>query len=158
MTRTHDGGCACGAIRYRLGSEPIFVHCCHCTDCQRLSGTAFAINALIEMNRVHVVSGKPRPQVVPTDTGRTQSVLRCEDCGVALWSHHPDLGPRIAIIFVGTLDDARAFPPAAHCFTRSKHPWVALPANIPAAEAHYDSEVCWPPEGRRRMAAALGEA
>lgn len=158
MNSTHDGGCTCGAIRYQLTSEPIFVHCCHCTECQRLSGSAFAINAPIEMDRVVLLTGEPRPQVVPTDTGRTQTILRCADCGVALWSHHPDLGKRIALIFVGTLDNARAFAPAAHCFTRSKHPWVAIPSTVPAAEGHYDSEACWPPESQQRIADALSKA
>lgn len=154
MKNTHDGGCTCSAIRYRLTSDPIFVHCCHCTGCQRLSGTAFAINALIETDRVLLLAGEPCPQVVPTDTGRAQTILRCVDCGGALWSHHPDLGTRIAVIFTGTLDDARTFVPAAHCFIRSKHPWVVIPSNVPAAEAHYDSDVCWPLESRQRIAAA----
>lgn len=155
MKSTHSGGCICGAVRYQLTSKPIFVHCCHCTECQRLSGSAYAVNVLIEMDRVALLAGEIRSHVVPTDTGRTQTIMRCKDCGVGLWSHHPDLGQRIAIVFCGTLDSADTFAPAAHCFTRSKHPWVVIPSNVPAAEAHYDSESCWPAESQQRMAAAL---
>lgn len=154
---THEGGCVCGAIRLRLTSEPMFVHCCHCTECQRLSGSAFAVNAPIEMNRVVLLAGEPRAQIVPTDTGRTQTVLRCPDCGVALWSHHPELGKKIALIFTGVLDNARALAPAAHCFTRSKQPWVVIPPDVHASEGHYNSEATWPPGSLQRLASALAE-
>lgn len=155
MNDQFEGGCICGAVRYRLATAPIFVHCCHCSECQRLSGSAFAVNAPIEMDRVAVLAGAPRAYVVPTDTGRTQSILRCPDCGVALWSHHPELGERIALVYVGTLDDASRFIPAAHCFTRSRHPWVALPADIPAAGEHYDSTAVWPGASLERLEIAL---
>lgn len=159
MAKHYDGGCICGAVRYRLTSDPIFVHCCHCTECQRLAGSAFAVNAPIEMDRVTLLSGTaPKPYVVPTDTGRTQTILRCSECGLALWSHHPELGKRIALIFTGTLDQASALTPGAHCFTRSKLPWVTLPSDVPAAEGHYDSEACWPKESQQRLAAALAGA
>jgi hypothetical protein len=117
------GGCTCGAVCYRLASEPIFVHCCHCTEYQRVSGSAFAINAPIEIDRVVLLAGEPQAYLLPTETGRTQTIMRCSQCGIALWTHHPDLGTRIALIFIGTLDDARAFRPRVHCFTRSKQAW-----------------------------------
>ncbi|MCF7220661.1 GFA family protein [Marilutibacter chinensis] len=153
-----EGGCICGAVRYRLTRAPIFVHCCHCTECQRISGSAFAVNAIIEMKRITLLSGDPRACVVPTDTGRTQTLLRCPECGIALWSHHPDLGTRVALVFTGTLDQPGRLTPGAHCFTRSKLPWVVLPSDVPAAEGHYDSEACWPREGQERLGVALGDA
>ncbi len=86
MTDTLDGGCACGRLRYRMQGRPMFVHCCHCKDCQRQTGTGFVLNALIEADRVATLSGDPRPYAMPTDSGRPHTVFRCPDCGTAVWS------------------------------------------------------------------------
>lgn len=149
-----EGGCACGAVRYRLGSAPMFVHCCHCHDCQRQTGSAFVLNALIETSRITVLSGDPRPVAVPTDSGRPHDIYRCPACGVAVWS---DYGRRPALRFVrvGTLDNPAALPPDVHIYTRSKLPWVALPKGVPAFEAYYDSKVLWPAASLERRAVAL---
>jgi hypothetical protein len=124
---THEGGCACGEVRYRLGSEPIVVHCCHCRWCQRESGTAFALNAVIEAERVELVSGQPERIDTPSASGKGQPVFRCPTCKVALWSHYAGAGDKADFIRVGTLDDANTFPPDVHIFTESKQPWVVLP-------------------------------
>ncbi|HXA70524.1 MAG TPA: GFA family protein [Stellaceae bacterium] len=155
MTRVLDGGCACGAVRYRLGSEPMFVHCCHCLDCQRQTGSAFVLNALIETDRVAVLSGAPAPVAVPTDSGRPHEIFRCPTCHTALWS---DYGRRGVLRFVrmGTLDDPSALQPDVHIYTRSKLPWVALPAGVPAFEAYYDSAKLWPAASLARRRAILG--
>jgi hypothetical protein len=155
MTRVLDGGCACGAVRYRLGSEPMFVHCCHCLDCQRQTGSAFVLNALIETDRVAVLSGAPAPVAVPTDSGRPHEIFRCPTCHTALWS---DYGRRGVLRFVrvGTLDDPSALPPDVHIYTRTKLPWVALPAGVPAFPAYYDSSKVWPAESLARRRAILG--
>lgn len=155
MTGPIDGGCACGGVRYRLASPPIYVHCCHCTDCQRRSGTAFAVNALIESDRVELLAGEPRRQTLLLESGQVHAVLRCDGCGATLWSHHPLMGERIAFIPVGTLDAPGAFPPAAHCFTRTKLPWVILPEGAHASAEHYDPDTCWPPESHQRLRATL---
>ena len=68
-----EGGCACGRVRYRLNAPPMFVHCCHCRDCQRQTGSAFVINALIETDRITILSGEVHPVAVPTDSGRPPS-------------------------------------------------------------------------------------
>ncbi|HEY2178452.1 MAG TPA: GFA family protein [Caulobacteraceae bacterium] len=155
MDRTFEGGCACGEVRYRLASPPMFVHCCHCFDCQRQTGGAFVINALIETDRIEILRGVPRAVAVPTDSGGPHDIYRCPTCQVALWS---DYGRRPAVRFVrvGTLDDPAALPPDVHIFTRSKQPWVGLPADTPAFEVYYKTSELWPPEALERRRAALG--
>ena len=155
MTRALDGGCACGAVRYRLTSEPMFVHCCHCRDCQRQTGSAFVLNALIETERVAMLAGTPEPVAVPTDSGRPHDIHRCPKCQTAVWS---DYGRRGVLRFVrvGTLDDPSALPPDVHIYTRSKLPWVALPAGVPAFEAYYKMSELWPAASLARRRAILG--
>ena len=150
-----EGGCACGAVRYRLTSGPMFTHCCHCLDCQRQTGSAFVLNALIETDRIEMLAGAPVPVSMPTDSGRPHDVYRCADCQTAVWS---DYGRRPALRFVrvGTLDDPRALPPNVHIFTRSKQPWVGLPPNVPAVEVYYDMKALWPEESLARRQAILG--
>jgi hypothetical protein len=152
MTDTLDGGCACGAVRYRLGSAPMFVNCCHCRDCQRQTGSAFVINALIETDRIALLSGAPAAVAVPTDSGRPHDIHRCPTCRTALWS---DYGRRPALRFVrvGTLDDPAKLPPDAHIFTRSKLPWIALPPGAPAFEVYYDMKALWPAASLERRRA-----
>lgn len=156
---TLTGGCACGAVRYELTEKPMFVHCCHCLDCQRQTGSAFVINGLIETDRIRVLQGEALPVRVPTDSGRPHDVYRCPTCQVALWS---DYGGRTYLRFVraGTLDDPSQIRPDVHIFTRSKLPWIALPPDIPAFEAFYDMKALWPAEAleRRRAASAAARA
>jgi hypothetical protein len=148
-----EGGCACGAVRYRLTSGPMFVHCCHCTDCQRQVGSAFVVNALIETDRIEVQSGELAPSRMPTDSGRVHDVYRCTACGTALWA---DYGGRPWLRFVRatTLDERAALKPDVHIFTRSKLPWVRLPDDQPAFEVFYDMTSLWPPESLARREAA----
>ncbi len=155
MTDPLAGGCACGAVRYRLASEPMFVHCCHCKDCQRQTGTAFVLNALIEADRVTLLSGAPEPVPVPTDSGRPHDIYRCPTCRTAVWS---DYGRRGVMLFVrvGTLDDPAALPPDVHIYTRSKLPWIRLPDGVPAFEAYYEMSKLWSTESLARRRAILG--
>lgn len=124
---THEGGCTCGKVRYRLASEPIVVHCCHCRWCQRETGTAFALNAVIETDRVELLGHAPERIDTPSESGKGQAIYRCPQCKVALWSHYGGAGERAAFIRVGTLDDPDACPPDVHIFTASKQPWVIVP-------------------------------
>ncbi len=155
MTDNLTGGCACGAVRYRLTSSPMFVHCCHCHDCQRQTGSAFVLNALIEADRIVLVAGEPEAVGVPTDSGRPHDIHRCPTCRTALWS---DYGRRPALRFVrvGTLDTPAALPPDVHIFTRSKLPWITLPPGVPAFEIYYDMEALWPKASFERRRAILG--
>nr|MEA2798594.1 hypothetical protein [Phenylobacterium sp.] len=150
-----EGGCACGAVRYRLASPPMIVHCCHCRDCQRQTGGAFAVNALIETDRIEMLSGEPVAIPMPTDSGRPHDIYRCPTCATAVWS---DYGRRPVLRFVRamTLDDPDALPPDVHIFTGSKLPWVGLPPEVPAFEVYYDMATLWPPESLARRAAILG--
>jgi hypothetical protein len=154
MNKTFEGRCACGEVRFRLTSPPMFVHCCHCKDCQRQTGSAFVLNALIETDRIEILSGKPEPVRVPTDSGRPHDVYRCPKCQIALWSDYGGR-PRLRFVRVGTLDEPQAMPPDVHIFTRSKQPWVKLPDGVPAFEVYYDSKALWPPESLARRDAAL---
>ncbi|HUC18418.1 MAG TPA: GFA family protein [Acetobacteraceae bacterium] len=150
-----EGGCACGAVRYRLETTPMFVHCCHCRDCQRQTGSAFVLNALIETDQITLLAGDPEPISVPTDSGRPHRIFRCPDCQTALWSEY---GGRAALRFVrvGTLDEPAELLPDVHIYTRSKLPWVTLPADAPTFEAYYDSRQLWPTASLERRRAILG--
>jgi hypothetical protein len=155
MNSTLEGGCACGKMRYRLASRPMFVHCCHCKDCQRQTGSAFVINALIETDRVERLTGETRAVAVPTDSGRPHHIHRCPSCETAVWSHYGGV-QALSFVRVGTLDEPSALPPDVHIHTRSKLPWIALPADVPAFEAYYDSKALWPPESLARRKAVFG--
>ncbi|WP_395332792.1 GFA family protein [Novosphingobium sp. BL-8H] len=130
MSGGAEGGCACGKVRYRLLDDPIVVHCCHCRWCQRESGTAFALNAVIEADRVELI-GEAAPERIdtPSLSGKGQAILRCPTCKVALWSHYGGAGDKADYVRVGTLDDPDTCPPDVHVFTESKQPWVVLPEN-----------------------------
>ena len=149
-----EGGCACGEVRYRLTSSPLFVHCCHCLNCQRQTGSAFALNVLIEASRVELLGGAPTPVPVPRENGQHR-IFRCPSCQVAVWSVY---GGRAEILFVraGSLDDAAAVSPDVHIYTRSKLPWIALPPGVPAFEEYYETAKLWPSESLARRKAALG--
>lgn len=130
----------------------MFVHCCHCLDCQRQTGSAFVLNALIEAERVALEAGAPEPVSMPTDSGRPHDIYRCPSCKVALWS---DYGRRGKMLFVrvGALDEPTALSPDVHIYTRSKLPWIRLPDDVPAFEAYYDTKVLWPAESLARREA-----
>jgi hypothetical protein len=122
-----QGGCGCGQVRYRLEDEPMVVHCCHCRWCQRETGTAFALNAFIESDRVTLLCGEPETIDTPSASGKGQLIVRCASCKVAVWSHYAGLGAMASYVRVGTLDNPDACPPDVHIFTESKQPWVILP-------------------------------
>ena len=146
------GGCSCGAVRYTLASEPLFVHCCHCLNCQRQTGSAFVINLLIERDRVEVLGDEPEIVEVPRDDGSVQRIYRCPGCRIALWSEYTY--PWIWFVRAGTLDEPRAVAPDVHIFTKSKVDWVELPASAPAFDVFYDIQELWPPASLERARVA----
>lgn len=146
-----EGGCACNSVRYRLRGEPLYVHCCHCRWCQRETGASFAINALIEAERV--VSMKDQPELVntPSESGKGQNIARCAKCRIAVWSHYGGLGNAVSFVRVGTLDNPDQLTPDIHIYTASRLPWVVVPAGVPVAEEYYDRRMYWPAESLERL-------
>lgn len=145
-----EGGCDCRAVRYRLLTRPMFVHCCHCRWCQRESGASFALNAMIEADRVLRLSGEPELVDTPSASGQGQRIARCPTCRIALWSHYAGAGPVVSFVRVGTLDEPDHLPPDIHIFTASKQPWLVLPAGTPAVPEYYDRSLVWPADSLAR--------
>ncbi len=163
MTRATDdslleGGCTCRALRYRLESRPLFVNCCHCTWCQRESGSAFAVNAMIEADRVSLLAGEPEKVMTPSASGSGQTIVRCPVCRVALWSNYAGAGESVRFVRVGTLDEPSRLPPDIHIFTSTKQPWVLLLPGVPAVPEYYDSKQYWPAESLERRKALRARA
>jgi hypothetical protein len=150
-----EGGCACRFVRYRMTSKPLFVHCCHCTWCQRETGTAFALNAMIEADRVALLQGDVEVIDTPSLSGKGQKIARCPKCRVALWSNYAGAGDAVRFVRVGTLDEAGRFPPDIHIFASSKQPWVVLPEGAPAVPEFYSIAERWPKESLERRAALM---
>ena len=151
-----EGRCTCGAVRYRLTSAPMVVHCCHCRWCQRETGSAFVINAMVEADRVVLLQGEPEMVLTPSESDKGQKIHRCPTCRIALWSNYAGAGDKVRFLRVGTLEEPDRLPPEIHIFTASKQPWVALPPDRPAFEVFYDREAVWPKESLERRRAVLG--
>ena len=155
MTFPLEGGCDCKAVRYRMETKPLFVHCCHCRWCQRESGASFALNAMIESDRLTLVAGKPELVDTPSASGKGQKIARCPTCRIAVWSNYAGAGDAIRFVRVGTLDEPDRLPPDIHIFTASKQPWVVLPSGTPAVVEYYKGSELWPKESLERRAALL---
>lgn len=150
-----DGGCTCGAVRYWLATRPLFVHCCHCRWCQRETGASFALNAMIETDRVQVLQGEVELVDTPSNSGKGQLIARCPTCRVALWSHYAGAGTAVSFVRVGTLDEPALLPPDVHIFTASKQPWVVLGTGTPAFTEYYAASELWPAASLERRAALM---
>ncbi len=150
------GGCSCGQVRYQLLDKPMRVHCCHCTDCQRHTGSAFVLNAIIETSAIKILRG--RLQAVPVRRAYgPHDIYRCPKCKVALWS---DYGHRTQIRFVrvGTLDRPSALRPDIHIYTQTKLPWLKLPRRTPSFRQYYNLKKVWPLKSQQRLKQALATA
>ncbi|MCP5087480.1 MAG: GFA family protein [Rhodobacteraceae bacterium] len=148
-----EGGCTCGHVRYQVKSDPMIVHCCHCRGCQKNSGSAFALNALFEADRVELISGSTEDITVPTPSGKGQIITRCSKCKVAVWSNYNmgGLKKHIRFIRVGTLDNPDQFPPGVHIFTESKQPWTVIPEGDPSVGTFYEWAEVWSPGSLERL-------
>jgi hypothetical protein len=153
IDEVYEGGCTCRHVRYRMTSRPLFVHCCHCRWCQRETGSAFVLNAMIEAERVELLAGDVDVVDTPSQSGRGQKIARCPRCRVAVWSNYAGGGDVVRFVRVGTLDEPDRLPPDVHIFTMSKQPWVKLEGGAPAFAEFYDIATLWPPESLARRAA-----
>jgi hypothetical protein len=155
MAKDFAGRCTCGHVRFRMTSTPMIVHCCHCRCCQRETGSAFVINALIETDRVTIDQGDVEEVDTPTNSGKGQRIIRCPKCRVALWSHYAfgGIGELIRFVRVGTLDEPDALPPDVHIFVESKQPWVEIPRGAPVFETYYSTPDLWTPDSLARLGA-----
>jgi hypothetical protein len=151
----YTGGCTCRAVRYRLTDQPLFVHCCHCRWCQRETGASFALNALIEFDRMELMNGAVEVINTPSSSGKGQRISRCPTCRIALWSNYSGGGDRFRFVRIGTLDEPDRFVPDVHIFTASKQPWVVIPVGAPAFAEYYSSAELWPAASLARRAALL---
>jgi hypothetical protein len=152
VSEYYDGGCTCGHVRYRLMSKPLFVHCCHCSWCQRETGSAFALNAMIEAERVQLVHGDVVIVDIPSNSGKGQRISRCPTCKIAVWSTYAGAGEIIRFVRIGTLDEPSSLPPDIHIYTGTKQPWIGLPPDIPAVVEYYKASEHWPAESLQRRA------
>ena len=148
-----EGGCTCRSVRYRMTAKPMFVHCCHCTWCQRETGAAFALNAMIEADRVELLQGEVEVINTPSNSGKGQKITRCPKCRIALWSNYSGAGDAVRFVRVGTLDEPGRLPPDIHIFTSTKQPWIMLPPGTPAVPEYYKASERWPKESLERRAA-----
>lgn len=145
-----EGGCDCGHVRYRMSSAPLVVHCCHCRWCQRESGASFALNAMIEADRVKHLGAEPEMVDTPSASGRGQKIARCPRCRVAIWSNYAGAGPLIRFVRVGTLDEPDRLPPDIHIFTACKQPWLVLHDGVPSVPEYYDPKTVWSDDAQAR--------
>ena len=153
MSTLREGGCACGSVRYRLRSDPLFIHCCHCLNCQRQTGSAFVINLIIEADRGELLASAPQPVEAPRDDGTTQRIFRCPSCQVAVFSEYGR--PELRFVRAGTLDKPSEVRPDVHIFTKSKVSWIRIPESAPAFEIYYDPKALWPAASLERLDALL---
>jgi hypothetical protein len=145
-----EGGCDCGVVRYRMETQPLIVHCCHCRWCQRESGASFALNAMIEADRVVHLSSEPEITDTPSNSGKGQKIARCPKCRIAIWSNYAGAGPVLRFVRVGTLDSPDFLRPDIHIFTATKQPWIKLAADVPSVPEYYDRETYWSAESLAR--------
>ncbi len=153
----HNGACTCGQVQFRMTTAPLVVHCCHCSWCQRESGASFALNALIESDRLEVLKGGLARVEIPSDSGKGQILVKCPECLVTLWSHYAGMGEQMSFVRVGTLDNPSALPPDVHIFTSTKQPWITLDDSTPVMAEYYKKANVWRPDAIERFKTLLAK-
>jgi hypothetical protein len=150
---TLTGGCACGALRYKLTGPPLVVHACHCRTCQRLNASPFVVNVWIEAARVERLAGEPRSFRLAGGSGKPHDVFFCGACSTAVWSHYHSVPGHSLFVRGGTLDDPSTAPPDIHIHTASKLPWLPLPEGARSYAGMYDVKSVWPADKLARLRA-----
>jgi hypothetical protein len=152
-----EGGCTCRQVRYHFSRAPLIVHCCHCRWCQRETGSAFVLNAVLETAHV-AAQGNVELILTPSESGKGQRIARCPQCRIALWSHYAGLGELASFVRVGTLDEPDRFPPDVHIYTESKQPWVIIPEGSRSFAQFYQRSKVWSEASLQRREALIAGA
>jgi len=126
MPAPYDGGCICGAIRYRVTDEPLTLYACHCTDCQRHFGSSFGLSMIVSRTALQLLQGHPKKYAVALPGGLQRHGKFCGECATRLWGE-PVKFPQVVVVRPGTLDDTTWLDPVAHIWTRSAQQWVVFP-------------------------------
>lgn len=154
------GGCACGQIRYELYNHPMIVHCCHCTDCKRLTGSAFVLNAWTEETNLKITQGEEKIQVAELcgGSGKPHNVCFCPNCSTTLYSRYRP--PMCVYVRIGTLDQPTSLKPDVHIWTRSKPDWLDLSSvGVPVYKEYYNNMAdVWAPSSLKRFQMLMEEA
>jgi hypothetical protein len=125
-----SGGCACGAIRYECSVEPLASFNCHCRDCQRETGSAFASIIAVPRASVTLVQGRPKYFGLTADSGFTTSRAFCGECGSPLFGQ-PNRRPDMLTLRAGSLDDPSQFKPNQNIYTATAQPWDFMDPALP---------------------------
>lgn len=133
MTAVREGGCQCGAVRYRVEGEPIAVGVCHCTECQRQSGSAFGMSLIVRKKAFQLLCGDLKLFNRTAASGRLVACAFCPECGTRIY-HEPRYLEGVLNVKPGTLDDTSFLQPTVQVWTMRRHPWVGLPSDIPSFE------------------------
>ena len=129
MGNPREGGCQCGAVRYRLEGEPVVLAVCHCSECQRQSGSAFGMSLIVPRRAFQLLSGETKTFTRTAESGRDVACVFCPACGTRVY-HVPGLPGDNLNVKPGTLDDRSWLAPAIHVWTKSKQPWVPIPEAV----------------------------
>lgn len=127
----------------------MFTHACHCTDCQRTTGSAFVIHSVLLGDDLQV-EGETKAGMLPSGSGAGCEIHFCAACGTYIWCRYLYHKVDVIALRVGTLDDTSQVSPQAHIFTRSKQPWLKLPEDVPAFEEALNRDAVWTAESIER--------
>jgi len=131
-----DGSCHCGAIRYEGEADTDNATICHCTDCQRLSGSAFRTAVPIGSDTFRITSGEPTTYVKTADSGSKRVQAFCPRCGSPIYSTAPSDGPKNYMVRLGTVRQRDQIVPRVQIWTRSRQHWIGDVASIGEREGN----------------------